>query len=185
MNKSYQIFVFLGPFKDDQPDQWPTESNLVGINGIFSNTSRNGNCSNCENQAASKLTVMDVVPLTKHLIKWIKTKRECPEGDADGVKLEDLGYAHVKAFLNKNLHWRVADMNLYPFREECNFVKVQAVERMIHLPENYDEKVVFGDSQVENSGSTTSAAQSASPPGGYEEKKPESSGCCGTKCVIM
>jgi hypothetical protein len=186
MNKSYQVFVFLGPFADDKPDQWPTEPNLVGINGIFSNSSSgNGTCSNCENQAAAKLTVMDAVPLTKHLIKWIKTKHECPEGEANSIKIEDLGYEHVKAFLARNLHWRVADMNLYPFREECTFVKVQAVERTVHLPKTYDEKVCFGQSKVEGKTNYPSAPQTTKPSTEYNEKPVESAGCCGAKCVIQ
>lgn len=139
---SYQVLVFLGPFNDDNPDGWPVEENLVGINGIFSNNYRHGNCENCEAQAKAKVCVMDVIPLTHHLVKWIRCKRKCPDDD-DGLILKDLDYEQVDRFLHKNLHWRVADLNLKPLRGHVDFVEVYAIDRVVILPGRYQESVVY------------------------------------------
>ena len=93
-------------------------------------------------------------------------------------------------------------MNLYAFREKCDFVHVQAIERIVHLPKRYDEAISFGETTVE--GGTTASAPAAisgapppsnqpddcepeappAPTNGYEEK-PAETGCCGGKCVIQ
>jgi len=198
MQKSYQIFVFLGPFNSETPDDWPTDPYLVGIDGIFSNNPHSGNCSNCETQASSKLCVMDVIPLTHHLVKWIRSKRRCPPYGGDGLILESLEYEQVGEFLRKNLHWRVADMNLCPLQGQCDFVKVQAIDRIVRLPGTYDEEVVY-----EGSGYRREARGRSE--GGYERRvagygseeaydgqrrydrgeRSEEEKRRGTKCVVM
>jgi hypothetical protein len=189
LNTSYQILVFLGPFKNDDSDGWPTEPNLVGINGIFSNDSTSGGCSNCEEQAASKLIVMDVIALTRHLIKWIKSRKECPPGEDDAIILENLEYDQVHRFLQKNLHWRVADMNLHPFTGECDFVKVSAAQRIVRLPRRYDEAVRFGegDQNYEKHHEIVEEANVQEETNNYQngEETDKSGWCCGLKCSIM
>jgi hypothetical protein len=188
LNKSYQILVFLGPFKANEPDGWPTEPNLVGIDGIFSNDSSSGGCSNCEEQAEAKLTVMDVIPLTRHLVKWIKLRKECPPGEDDAVTIENLEHEQVERFLKKNLHWRVADMNLHPFTGECNFVKVSAVDRVVRLPQRYDEAVRFGeeeDDHEKHQVQDDTNGQEETNNYGHEEETNKSGWCCGFRCSVM
>lgn len=89
-------------------------------------------------QAQTRLTVMDVIPLTAHLLKWIIRGRKCPEDDADGVRCESLEYVEVSRFLRKNFHWRVADMNGVPI-ENVSCVTVSAVDRVVSLPQRHDD----------------------------------------------
>jgi tyrosinase-like protein len=155
----------------------------VGINGIFSNNSESGGCSNCEEQAAAKLTVMDVIPLTRHLIKWLH--KECPPKQEGAIRLESLEHEEVQKFLLKNLHWRVADMNLHPFTGECDFVKVSAVDRIVRLPKRFDEAVRFGDEDDEYEKGETGQGE-APPPGEYtEDEQLKQGGCCGLRCTVM
>lgn len=144
-NGTYQVFVFLGQFNSGEPNNWPSDDCLVGINGIWSNNPRSGGCANCEQQADSKLTVMDVIPLTPHLIKWISLGKKCPSDDPEGVACQSLEYDQVSPFLKKNLHWRVADMNLNVIESEVEGINVYAADRIVTLPTKYQDAVQFGD----------------------------------------
>lgn len=150
---------------------------------------------------------MDVISLTHHLVKWIRSRSRCPDDDG-GLVLEDLSYEQVSRFLAKNLHWRVADMNLCPYREEVDFVKVSAVDRIVKLPGRYDESVIYEGSEyrhdVHGYGEARGGGQYD---GGYEkqddgygnrerdggETQPRYDGdregdegkCCGMRCVAM
>src|SRR5271156_3806054 len=100
---SFQIFVFVGDFSDD-PQAWPHDPHLVGIDGIFA-TRNIGNCDNCRNQQELGLIDSDVISLTTVLIAYWKTKEaHC------GMTLESLDPRHVIPFLRYNLHWRVLDV---------------------------------------------------------------------------
>jgi len=147
-NGTYQVFVFLGQFNSGDPDNWPSDKCLVGINGIWSNNPRSGGCANCEQQADAKLTVMDVIPLTPHLLKWISLGEKCPAGDPEGVTCQSLDYNQVFPFLKKNLHWRVADMNLNVIEGEIEGINVYAADRIVTLPTKYQDPVQFGDRYV-------------------------------------
>jgi hypothetical protein len=200
---SYQIFVFLGPFNADEPDGWPTEPNLVGIDGVFSNNPEEGACSNCEIQAEAKLRVMDVIPLTHHLVKWIRSKRKCPHDADDGIVLASLQRSDVALFLKRNFHWRVTDMHLHVVKGDIDFVEVAAVDRLVKLPERYDELVDFGEKNVHVPGEHHKPEGYNGPPkeklahgAGYEgrtdgeygrdgEETRDRTECCGMRCVIQ
>lgn len=142
---SYQVFVFLGPFNADEPDSWPSEKSLVGIDGIFSNDPSGGGCTNCEQQAEAKIMVEDVMPLTQHLLRWIASGERCPPGDSEAICCEGLEYEQVSRFLRKNLHWRVADMNLNRIENVGDCVKVNAADRFVYLPEYHRDEVRFSE----------------------------------------
>jgi hypothetical protein len=142
---SYQVFVFLGPFNANDPDGWPRERNLVGINGIFSNNPTGGGCTNCEQQAQAQIIVEDVIPLTQRLLKWVISGERCPPGDSEGLCCEDLEYEQVSRFLRKNLHWRVADMNLNCIENVGDCVRVNATNRFIYLPDYHRDEVRYGE----------------------------------------
>lgn len=200
---SYQIFVFLGPFNADEPDGWPTEPNLVGIDGVFSNNPEEGACSNCEIQAEAKLRVMDVIPLTHHLVKWLRSKCKCPHDADDGITLASLQRSDVAPFLKRNFHWRVTDMHLHVVKGDVDFVKVAAVDRLVKLPERYDELVDFGPKNVHVPGEYHKSGDHNGPPKeipahdtGYEgrtdgeygrdgEDRRDRLECCGMKCLIQ
>ena len=82
----------------------------MGIDIIFSSNPHSGGCSNCEQQASSNLVVTDVLPLTSHLIKWIRSGEKIPVNDPEAVGCRSLEYDDVYPFLRKNLHWRIADV---------------------------------------------------------------------------
>ena len=44
--------------------------------------------------------------------------------------------------MRKNLHWRVADLNIKPFDGHIDFVQVYAVDRVVILPGRYQDSVV-------------------------------------------
>lgn len=200
---SYQIFVFLGPFNTDEPDRWPTEPNLVGIDGIFCNNPEDGACSNCEIQAEAKLRVMDVIPLTHHLVKWLRSKRKCPPDAEDGIALASLRRGDVAPFLKRNFHWRVTDMHLHVVKCDIDFVEVAAVDRLVKLAERYDELVDFGEKNVHIPGEYHKPGEYNEPPkemtshgtgyegrtdgeyGGDGEERRERTKCCGMSCVIQ
>jgi hypothetical protein len=126
---------------------------------------------------------MDVIPLTRHLIKWLH--KECPPGEEGAICLESLEHDQVQKFLLRNLHWRVADMNLHPFTGECDFVKVSAVDRIVRLPTRYDEAVKFGEEDDEyDKGEPDQAPQA--PAGDYTgDEETKQGGCCGLRCTVM
>jgi hypothetical protein len=112
LRSSFQIFIFIGDFCQN-PDDWSKDPNLAGVNGIFASDPKSGGCDNCERQAESSLLVTDVVPLTAHLIKWIRSGKRIPEHDPEGLILTSLESSDVMPFLYKNMHWRVATVRLF------------------------------------------------------------------------
>ncbi len=112
LDGSFQIFIFVGDFSQN-PDDWIKDPNLAGIDGIFASDPKTGGCGNCERQAESGLLVTDVVPLTAHLIKWIRSGKKIPENDPKALALRSLEPDDVMPFLYKNMHWRVATVRLY------------------------------------------------------------------------
>ncbi len=111
LKSTFQVFIFIGPFPSDNPDAWPSAANLAGIDIIFASDPQSGGCSNCEAQAASNLVVADVLPLTADLVKWIRREERCSE--ECGMRLKSLDQEDVVPFLEKNLHWRVANVSLF------------------------------------------------------------------------
>jgi tyrosinase len=110
---SFQIFIFIGDFCQD-PDEWSKDPYLAGIDIIFASDPMSGGCGNCERQAESSLLVTDVVPLTAHLIKWIKSGKKIPQHDPKALACKSLEANDVMPFLYKNMHWRVATVRLTP-----------------------------------------------------------------------
>jgi hypothetical protein len=183
---SYQVLIFLGPFNADNPDSWPTDQYLVGINGVFANDPTAGGCTNCEQQSDSKLTVMDVIPLTRHLIRWIRSRKECPPDADDAVIIENLEYDQVQRFLKKNLHWRIADMHLNPFQGEYDFVKVSVVDRVVRLPTTYEDAVRFGEEEDgDEKGEGDYDSDNPLPPSIPMKEKADGFRLCGQSCTIM
>ncbi|KKY16976.1 putative tyrosinase precursor [Diplodia seriata] len=97
----FTVFYFVGPLSELNNDPhccWTTESNLAGLNHIFS--ARKENCSNCEDQAEAGLVVTSTSPINSTLRRNIKAGR-----------LQSLKPDDVEPFLKKNLFWRVVKAN--------------------------------------------------------------------------
>ena len=147
------------------------------------------------------MIVADVIPLTQHLVKWIRSKARCPPGDAEGVLLENLSREQIAPFLAKNFHWRVADLNGTVHEGQCDFVKVEAVDRLVRLPNRYEDEVQFDVKEGEEETSGNYGPTAGQPAGGYGTEKPgeqvpggdcdddtpadEGRKCCGLPCSVM
>ena len=88
LGQSFSVFVFLGPYDENQSRNWIYEPNLVGTQGFFANLG----APNSTNPLMSSGTV----PLTTSLTE----KVECGE-------LEGLGVNEVSTYLKQNLRWQV------------------------------------------------------------------------------
>lgn len=137
---------------------------------------------------------MDIIPLTRHLIRWIRSGNECPPDADDAVIIKTLEYEQVQRFLKKNLHWRIADMHLNPYVGEYDFVKVSVVDRVVRLPTKYEDAVRFGEEDDDEKdegdfegGDAEEGEQGTNPlPASVPVKeKPDGLRLCGLRCTVM
>jgi tyrosinase len=109
-NGSYAIYVFLGHVADEDAAAWPLSSKLVGTQGVFtgmtmpsapslSPASTDGTQDSNE-AVGGNVMVTGTVPLTNALLKHIQT------GDLASLEIND-----VRAFLRKNLQWRIGKVS--------------------------------------------------------------------------
>lgn len=94
VHEAFFIHAFVGDFNPD-PHTWSTEANLVGTHSIvtpYVTTS----------DPEKRAIVTGTIPLTKAL------RKHAHDGS---FKLEDI--ASVKAYLTKNLHWRITRVRIH------------------------------------------------------------------------
>jgi tyrosinase len=109
-NGSYAIYIFLGTVADEDAAAWPLASNLVGTQGIFtgmtapiaaSSISASTDGTQDTNGAPGEdVMVTGTVPLTNALLKHVQM------GDLASLEIDD-----VRAFLRKNLQWRIGKVS--------------------------------------------------------------------------
>lgn len=111
---SFNVHLFLGHVKDDQPQRFITKKNEVGFTGIFA-TPQSGveGCSNCVKQREEDVFIEDTIPLTTALYSFLTAS----EGSntlipqAEKKTVDNLLPEEVVPFLKENLRWRMTDLS--------------------------------------------------------------------------
>ncbi|EWC43938.1 hypothetical protein DRE_01290 [Drechslerella stenobrocha 248] len=127
LSGTYTVYVFLGEYSQD-PKQWPTEKNLVGVHSAFTNLG-----------GGHKYTGAGSVPLTASIIHQI----------VDG-KLANLGREAVVPYLQKNLRWEVATAagEAIP-NKDVQGLKVSIVSSDVKLPCAEGSLPLWGQAKTE------------------------------------
>jgi tyrosinase len=98
LNGSYAVYVFVGDF-DDRPCEWPLSPNLAGTHAVSANLMVEQKLGAMK-AAEKPIKVTGAIPLTDMLL----TKVQAGE-------LKSMEGNSVEAYLQANLHWRVATVS--------------------------------------------------------------------------
>ena len=96
MGSSYAVYLFLGNYTSDSVN-WGTDTNLVGIHGVFANIKSGGASALVQAMGMSDLKGTGSLPLTTMLINKVAT------GQLASLRPRD-----VEPYLTANLDWRCA-----------------------------------------------------------------------------
>ena len=105
---SFNIHIFIGSIKDDQPERFITKKNEVGFSSIFASTP-NAPCANCIQQREDNMLYEDAIPMTTALLAYLKTNSAASGPDPALRTLESFRPEHVVPFLKANIGWRITD----------------------------------------------------------------------------
>lgn len=94
LNGSYAVYVFLGPYNENDPSCWGTQPNLVGTHAIFA--AAPGDPAGNGQMAKSGIRVTGSMPLTSMLISKARS------GELGSMRPQA-----VEDYLADNLRWRV------------------------------------------------------------------------------
>jgi len=110
---SFNVHLFLGHVKDDQPERFITKKNEVGFTGIFAAPQSDGaGCSNCDKQREEDIYIDDTIPLTTALYSFLSASEASDTliPQAQKKTIDNLLPEEVVPFLKENLRWRMTDL---------------------------------------------------------------------------
>jgi hypothetical protein len=138
-NGSFNIHLFIGYIKPDQPERFLTKKNEVGLTGIFA-TTPDSPCSNCAQQRSDNMIYEDAIPITPALYSYLRSNT-APESEGPLMSLrtlENFEPENVVPFLKANVAWKLTDMasNLIDGERELrdSGLEVSVSARMFELP---------------------------------------------------
>ena len=152
-NGSFNVHVFIGYVKDDQPERFMTKKNEVGFMGIFARSNEAAaECANCQVSQAQDLQVASVVPLTTYLTDYLDANPIAEGLIRDGNKktIHDLGPEEVVPFLREHLQWRITDLSstLLSGQEQDAKLRVAVTRRVFYPPDENNLMGVYGPETV-------------------------------------
>ncbi|KAI9706216.1 MAG: hypothetical protein M1820_004977 [Bogoriella megaspora] len=110
---SFNVHLFVGHVKDDQPERYVTKKNEAGFTGVFSTPQDNlPNCSNCVKQRQEDVSIEDTIPLTAFLYNFLteSDRSDTLIPQAQKKTIDNLTPEEVVPFLKENLQWRITDL---------------------------------------------------------------------------
>jgi len=110
---SFNVHLFVGYVKDNQPARYMTKKNEAGFTGVFA-TPQSGlpGCSNCVQQRQEDVIIEDTVPLTSFLYSFLTASQGSDTliPQAQKKTIDNLTPEEVVPFLKENLQWRMTDL---------------------------------------------------------------------------
>lgn len=148
-NGSFNIHVFIGFVKDNQPERYITKKNEVGFTGVFA-SSKESQCASCKTARDQDVICEDVVPLTTQLTDYLASNPRSQDLIAVGNirTLQSLEPEHVVPFLREHLQWRITDTKsrLLVGQEQQAGLKVIITNRTFQPPNEEHLLGVYGSS---------------------------------------
>lgn len=111
VNGSFNIHVFIGWVKDEQPERFLTKKNEAVFMGVFATTDR-AQCTSCKKNRERDIRVEDVVPLSTYLNDYLTSNPKRGGLIAQGQKktIDSLNPSEVVPFLTEHLKRRMTDL---------------------------------------------------------------------------
>ena len=106
---SFNIHLFIGYIKNEQPELYITKNLEVGFTGVFA-SAYSSPCANCHIQRQEGLIYEDAIPISPYLFDYL-TSNTATDGPEQALRtLESFRPEHVVPFLKANIGWRVTDI---------------------------------------------------------------------------
>jgi hypothetical protein len=110
---SFNVHLFVGHVKDNQPERYITKKNEAGFTGVFCSPQNNlSGCSNCVQQRQEDIVIQDTIPLTAFLYSFLTAsdRSDTLIPQAQKKTIDNLTPEEVVPFLKENLQWRMTDL---------------------------------------------------------------------------